>query len=134
MGYMRGGVAGKGAPADQVDGGAEQGAYCPHCFLVVEEDVDLPWPQEPVRCPHCKLLIGAERGKETGEAAPGARGAAAGVFAQHARPGQDDSDVSADGARAAMRAGADDVGSRPERLLMVDYQQRASEDPELPDL
>jgi hypothetical protein len=134
MGYVRAGAANKEASAGQRVGSAAEGAYCPHCFLMVEEGVDLPWPQEPVRCPHCKLLIGAGRGKETGEAAPGARGAAAGVFAQQARRDQDDSEASADGVRAAIRAVADDVGSRPERLLMVDYQQRASEDPELPDL
>lgn len=134
MGYMSRGVADKEAAAGRSDGGAEKGAYCPHCFLLVEDEVKLPWPDEPVRCPHCKLLIGVERGKETGEAAPGARGAAAGVFAQQARRDQPDGEASADGVRAAIRAVADDVGSRPERLLMVDYQQHASADPKLPDL
>ena len=34
----------------------------------------------------------------------------------------------------AIRDVADAVGSRPERLLMVDYQQRASDDDSLPGL
>ncbi len=36
--------------------------------------------------------------------------------------------------RAAIRAVAEQLGSRPERLLMVDYQQRASADNSLPGL
>jgi hypothetical protein len=34
----------------------------------------------------------------------------------------------------AIRRVADHLGARPERLLMVDYQQRASEDESLPQL
>src|SRR5256886_9958269 len=34
----------------------------------------------------------------------------------------------------AIRSVADALGARPERLLMVDYQQRASDDDELPPL
>ena len=34
----------------------------------------------------------------------------------------------------AIREVAEEVGSRPERLLMVDYQQRASDDDSLPPL
>jgi hypothetical protein len=110
-------------------------AYCPHCFLLVESDVQTPWPPGPARCPHCKLMIGPGRARETADAQPGARGTAAGVFAQQAREGRDDdTDVSPDRVRNAIRVVAQKTGSRPERLLMVDYQQRAAKDKNLPTL
>jgi hypothetical protein len=108
-------------------------AYCPHCFLLVEQDVRGDWPAEPTRCPHCRLLIGPGRGRPTPEANPGARGSAAGVFAHQAKR-EDGDDVSQDEVRKAIRRVADELGSRPERLLMVDYQQRASGDDSLPTL
>jgi hypothetical protein len=110
-------------------------AYCPHCFLLVESDVHGDWPPQPARCPHCKLMIGPGRARATSEATPGARGTAAGVFAQQAREGRDDdTDVSPDRVRAAIRTVAERTGARPERLLMVDYQQRAAKDTTLPSL
>jgi hypothetical protein len=110
-------------------------AYCPHCFLLVESEARGEWPQRPVRCPHCKLMIGAGRARETAEAQPGARGTAAGVFAQQARDARDDgAEVSPDRVRSAIRKVAENTGSRPERLLMVDYQQRAAKDKSLPEL
>jgi hypothetical protein len=108
-------------------------AYCPHCFLLVEGDASPEWPPEPVRCPHCRLLIGEGRGRDTADANPGARGTAAGVFAHRAK--RDDKDpASADDVCEAIRTVARELGSRPERLLMVDYQQHASGDPSLPEL
>lgn len=112
-------------------------AYCPHCFLLVESNAHGAWPPLPSRCPHCKLMIGPGRARATSEAAPGARGTAAGVFAQQAREGRDDedaADVSPDRVRAAIRTVAERTGARPERLLMVDYQQRAAKDTSLPSL
>jgi hypothetical protein len=115
---------------------AETGeAYCPHCFLLVESGVPIPWPPRPARCPHCKLMIGPGRARETADAQPGARGTAAGVFAQQAREARDDdAEVSPDRVRDAIRVVAEKTGSRPERLLMVDYQQRAAKDTNLPSL
>ena len=108
-------------------------AYCPHCFLLVESDVGDDWPREPVRCPHCRLLIGEGRAKPTADASPGARGTAAGVFAHRAK--RDDRDAaSPDDVCEAIRTVARDLGARPERLLMVDYQQHASGDDSLPEL
>src|SRR5687768_14448107 len=108
-------------------------AYCPHCFLLVESDVQEGWPAEPTRCPHCRLLIGEGRAKETPDANPGARGTAAGVFAHRAK--RDDKDpASPEDVCQAIRTVAEELGARPERLLMVDYQQRASGDPALPEL
>jgi hypothetical protein len=108
-------------------------AYCPHCFLLIECDVPDDWPQEPTRCPHCRLLIGEGRAKATPDANPGARGTAAGVFAHRAK--RDDTDAaSPDEVCEAIRTVARELGARPERLLMVDYQQHASADPSLPEL
>lgn len=111
-------------------------AYCPHCFLLVESDARGPWPPQPTRCQHCKLMIGPGRARPTSDATPGARGTAAGVFAQAAREGRDDgdTDVSPDRVRDGIRTVAATTGARPERLLMVDYQQRAAKDSSLPSL
>jgi hypothetical protein len=110
-------------------------AYCPHCFLLVESDVKGPYPPRPSRCPHCKLMIGPGRARSTPDAQPGARGTAAGVFAQQARGASEDSEpVEPDKIRDAIRSVAEMTGSRPERLLMVDYQQRAAKDDSLPGL
>jgi hypothetical protein len=108
-------------------------AYCPHCFLLIESDVGADWPPEPTRCPHCRLLIGEGRGKETADANPGARGTAAGVFAHRAKRDEGDQ-ASPEDVCEAIRRVASELGSRPERLLMVDYQQHATADPSLPDL
>jgi Homing endonuclease associated repeat len=108
-------------------------AYCPHCFLLVEQNVPDNWPEHATRCPHCRLLIGPGRARPTPEANPGARGSAAGVFAHQAKR-EDGDDVSQDEIRSAIRKVAEELGSRPERLLMVDYQQHASADDSLPTL
>jgi len=115
----------RGAPAD---------GYCPHCHLLIEKKVGTDWPEEPVRCPHCRLLVGTGRARPTSEADPGARGSAAGVFAHEAKRAAGEPSSSNSEVRKAIRDVADEVGSRPERLLMVDYQQHASDDDKLPPL
>src|SRR3954463_4588401 len=121
--------------SDRTSAGEATEAYCPHCFLLVAAEGRGEWPPRPTRCPHCKLMIGPGRARSTPDAQPGARGTAAGVFAQAAREGRDDdTDVSPDRIRDAIRRVAEKTGSRPERLLMVDYQQRAAKDQELPSL
>ena len=113
----------------------EAQAYCPHCFLLVETGVEGAWPAQPTRCQHCRLMIGPGRARPTSEANPGARGTAAGVFAHRAKQtAGDDGEACPDDVRAAIRTVAQELGSRPERLLMVDYQQRAVTDDALPDL
>ncbi len=87
-----------------------------------------------MRCPHCRLLVGVGRARPTPAAEPGARGSAAGVFAHEAKRSGGGDDASADEICAAIRRVADELGARPERLLMVDYQQHASEDESLPAL
>jgi len=113
---------------------SETEAYCPHCHLLVERGVEEPWPQEPARCPHCRLMIGEGRGRPTPEADPGARGSAAGVFAHRAKRSGDPGASSCKEVAEAIRAVAEERGERPERLLMVDYQQRAGDDESLPRL
>ena len=109
-------------------------AFCPHCHLLIERKVGEDWPQEPLRCPHCRLLVGTGRARPTPSAEPGARGSAAGVFAHEAKRAGGDADASKDDVRKAIRQVAEDAGQRPERLLMVDYQQRTSDDKDLPAL
>ncbi len=110
-------------------------AYCPHCHLLIEREVGIGWPRKPLRCPHCRLLVGAGRARPTPSAEPGARGSAAGVFAHEAkRVGRRHPASTKDDVRLAIRRVAEEAGQRPERLLMVDYQQRASDDSSLPGL
>jgi hypothetical protein len=109
-------------------------AYCPHCFLLIESDVAPDWPPQPTRCPHCRLLVGEGRAKDNPDANPGARGTAAGVFAHRAKRDDEGDPASPEDVCAAIRTVASDLGARPERLLMVDYQQAASTEPSLPNL
>jgi hypothetical protein len=109
-------------------------AFCPHCHLLIERKVGEDWPLEPLRCPHCRLLVGSGRARPTPSAEPGARGSAAGVFAHEAKRAGGDGESSKEDVRRAIRRVAEDAGQRPERLLMVDYQQRASDDEDLPAL
>ena len=114
---------------------AEAQAYCPHCFLLVETGVEGPWPPQPTRCRHCRLMIGPGRARPTAEANPGARGTAAGVFAQQAKNADDGGEhASEEAVREAICNVAARLGFQPERLLMVDYQQEAATDESLPTL
>jgi hypothetical protein len=73
-------------------------------------------------------------GGPTAAAEPGARGSAAGVFAHEAKRSGGDGETSAKDVCQAIRKVAKALDARPERLLMVDYQQRAAADPSLPEL
>lgn len=110
------------------------GAYCPHCDLLVQPRARQPWPPAPVRCPHCQLLIGTGRGRSEPSSDPGAKGTAAGVFSRRARRDETGDAPSPRRILEAIRLTAADIGERPERLLMVDYQQLSTENPELPPL
>ena len=111
------------------------GAHCPHCHLLVETGVTEPWPPAPVRCPHCQLLIGAGRCQSEPSGEPGAKGTAAGIFSRRAKREDADVDASPESVLEAIRSVAEEIGERPERLLMVDYQQfAAAADDEIPPL
>ena len=114
--------------------GAAADAYCPHCHLLIDKKVGEDWPEAPQRCPHCRLLVGIGRARPTPAAEPGARGSAAGVFAHEAKRSTDVPTATKDEVCSAIREVAEEVGSRPERLLMVDYQQRVSDDDSMPPL
>ena len=109
-------------------------AYCPHCHLLIERATGTQWPPAPLRCPHCRLLVGVGRARPTPAAEPGARGSAAGVFAHEAKRNGGEQEASPDEICKAIRSVAQALGARPERLLMVDYQQKASDDVSLPAL
>jgi hypothetical protein len=115
-------------------GTAAADAYCPHCHLLIDKQVGEDFPDEPVQCPHCRLLVGVGRARPTPAAEPGARGSAAGVFAHEAKRAGGDASTSKEDVCAAIREVAEAIGSRPERLLMVDYQQQASDNDDLPPL
>src|SRR5918997_1524213 len=109
-------------------------AYCPHCHLLIDRKVGEDWPPDPLRCRHCRLLVGTGRARPTPAAEPGARGSAAGVFAHEAKRNGKQRQASSDEVCEAIREVAAEMGARPERLLMVDYQQRVSDDDRLPAL
>ena len=108
--------------------------YCPHCQLLVEAARGDRWPGEPMRCPHCHLLIGVGRGLTSPSSEPGTKGTAAGIFSREAKRVDSEPGASAEEVLAGIRQAAKEVGERPERLLMVDYQQLSAADPALPDL
>ena len=109
--------------------------YCPHCQLLVEAAAgEPPWPREPIRCPHCHLLIGVGRGQSEPADGPGAKGTAAGVFSRQAKRQGQATRFSPQEVLDAIRDAARGLGEPPERLLMVDYQQIAAANPELPQL
>lgn len=114
---------------------AEGQAYCPHCFLLLETGISDVWPPAPTRCRHCRLMIGPGRARPTAAASPGARGTAAGVFAQQAKNADDGGEhASEEAVQDAICVVAARLGFQPERLLMVDYQQEAATDDALPTL
>jgi hypothetical protein len=122
-----------GRPAETPPPSPQQ-AFCPHCQLLVADDAGAGWPPQATRCPHCRLLIGAGRARPEPAGEPGARGTAAGMFAGAAKRADGHVGATADEVREAIREVAAEIDTPPERLLMVDYQQRAAVKPELPPL
>ena len=126
-------AAPQGESAEAAARSAEDG-YCPHCHLLIQRRVGEDWPKQPLRCPHCRLLVGVGRGAAdaVGRARrPGQRGR---VFAHEAKRAGGDGDSTKEEVQRAICDVAEAAGQRPERLLMVDYQQRAADDDELPAL
>lgn len=116
------------------DNASAVAAHCPHCHLLVERDVVAPWPPSPVRCPHCRLLIGAGRSQAEPSGEPGSKGTAAGIFSRRAKRDEGQINSSPERVLEAICRVAREVDERPERLLMVDYQQLAAADEEMPPL
>ena len=109
-------------------------AYCPHCLLLLARDVTHPYPREPLRCRHCRLVVGTGRARDSADTPEaGTRGTAAGVYASGARR-EGGEEVDEETVIEGIRRAADQIGVRVERLLMVEYQTAAERDPDLPDL
>ncbi len=95
----------------------------------------LPYPPAAVRCPHCRLIIGAgrARGAAADDGDARSRGSAAGVLANAARRAQSEPGGVPE-IIAALRKAASEVGCAVERLRMLDYQQQAERDQVMPEL
>jgi len=88
-----------------------------------------------MRCPHCRLIIGAGRARaearDDGDAR--SRGSAAGVLANAARRAQSEPG-GIEEIIAALRKSATEMGCAVERLRMLDYQQQSERDQAMPEL
>jgi len=109
--------------------------HCPHCLLRVPGGSCLPYPPTAMRCPNCRLIIGAGRARaeasDDGDAR--SRGSAAGVLANAARRAQSEPG-GIEEITAALRKSAIEVGCAVERLRMLDYQHQSERDPAMPGL
>ncbi len=97
---------------------------CPHCASVLPELVE----RQAVRCPACRLVVGAGRALPADRTVRRA-GAAAGVLSNAAR--RDATPVEEPVAISAIRVVAAEEGGSPARLRLLDYQRLAGE--ELPE-
>jgi hypothetical protein len=105
--------------------------YCPHCSRPFAEAEAGPAPRHPTRCPHCKLLVGAGRGRRTPDR--GQPGAAAGLIANEARRAESDgTEVDRARASAALVYVASQLGVSPDRLTLTVYREQLPGEQSLP--
>ena len=108
--------------------------YCPHCSRPFAEAESEPAPQKPTRCKHCRLLVGAGRGRP--EPDRGQPGAAAGLIANEARRAESsngaDDDVGRARASAAIVYVASRMGVSPDRLTLTVYREQLPREDSLP--
>jgi hypothetical protein len=105
--------------------------YCPHCSRPFAEAAEGPAPAQPTRCPHCRLLVGAGRGRRTPDR--GQPGAAAGLIANEARRAKGgDSEVDRARASAAIVYVASRLGVSPDRLTLTVYREQLPSEKSLP--
>lgn len=107
--------------------------YCPHCSRPFGESDVEPAPQKPTRCKHCRLLVGAGRGRP--EPDRGQPGAAAGLIANEARRAEShgvDDDVGRARASAALVYVASRIGVSPDRLTLTVYREQLPREDSLP--
>ena len=107
--------------------------YCPHCSRPFGESDVEPAPQKPTRCKHCRLLVGAGRGRP--EPDRGQPGAAAGLIANEARRAEShgvDDDVGRARASAALVYVASRIGVSPDRLTLTVYREQLPHEDSLP--
>ncbi len=105
--------------------------FCPHCAMEIARSVS---PPPAGRCPACLLVIGRGRATDTPSAEAGERAhsSAAGILRGRAARSdgavRERDEVMAALREAARAQGCPSVG----RLRMLDYAQRAADDPQLP--
>jgi hypothetical protein len=104
--------------------------YCPHCSRPFSEVEKGPAPAEATRCPHCKLLVGAGRGRPSPDR--GQPGAAAGLIANEARRTGGDGEVDRARASAAIVYVASRLGVSPDRLTLTVYREQFEREDSLP--
>ena len=105
--------------------------YCPHCSRPFAEAGPDQAPEHPTRCPHCKLLVGAGRGRRSPDR--GQPGAAAGLIANEARRADGEADeVDRARASAAIVYVASRLGVSPDRLTLTVYREQLPAEQSLP--
>jgi hypothetical protein len=105
--------------------------YCPHCAGPFGEAGPGPAPAHPTRCPNCKLLVGAGRGRRTPDR--GQPGAAAGLIANEARRSDvDGTEIDRARASAALVYVASRLGVSPDRLTLTVYREQLPGERSLP--
>lgn len=106
--------------------------YCPHCSRPFTEAADGPAPAQATRCPHCRLLVGAGRGRRTPDR--GQPGAAAGLIANEARRAAAEQHDDVDRARAAAAVvyASSRLGVSPDRLTLTVYREQLPSESSLP--
>jgi hypothetical protein len=107
--------------------------YCPHCSRPFAEAEREPAPAQPVRCPHCRLLVGAGRGRPSPDR--GQPGAAAGLIANEARRASaeaENGEVDRARATAALVFVASRLGVSPDRLTLTVYGEQLAREESLP--
>ena len=107
--------------------------HCPHCSRPFAEVDEGPAPAEPMRCPHCRLLVAAGRGRPSPDR--GQPGAAAGLIANEARRKSgdgEDGEVDRARASAAIVYVASRLGVSPDRLTLTVYREQLPREESLP--
>ena len=107
--------------------------YCPHCHLLIERSVGGGLAEGAASLPALPAA-GRRRPGAPRRRRPSPARAAAPPGSSRTRPSAPAAKATStkEEVRKAIRQVAEDAGQRPERLLMVDYQQRAADDDELP--
>src|SRR2546423_9279186 len=99
--------------------------YCPNWSQQFAENQGDPAPPRPLRCPHCKLVIGAGRGRTKPDR--GQPGTAAGLIANEARRAENEgTKVNRARAAAAIVYAAARLEVPPDRLTLTAYREQLS--------
>ncbi len=96
-------------------------ALCPHCSSRM--GFSTPGPATTARCPACRLIVAAGRAVDAGQVEAHGRSSAAGAALNAARRHAADP-IDPDAVTEAIRACARELGVAPQRLRMLDYQDR----------